>query len=419
MARPETTIAQDMSPITSLLGGLESGSELVDGWVLAGVSRGEVIELGFTRAQKSMTVWLRSVDSASNHYARTDRFKVGHHSELPDGGLQVLEAVCARVRDHEGRLSKAARARLFEVRGQVDDLVLSWGALVLRLTLRCNENCPFCSASHAGDNLVTDPEVMHASIDRAAAMGAHMVVLTGGEPTLIASLPELVEHVHQAKMRCRIETNGVIPSSADYWRRFAQLPDELFVSFHSQHAERVGLLTGVAGTLARKIGCIKTAKSLGIEVTLNFVATPTNLDEVEAFPSYVVDTFGADVALTFSVTAPLQRAASNFSLVPRARDVALPLARALTSAKQLGVKATVPEVGGLPRCVLPANSGSFVANDRHSPPQPGRERARGSPDRVKAPTCRQCALDDTCIGIWRRYADVYGFDEFQPVCEPP
>jgi len=405
----------DAQAILSLLGGLTLGDELVGGWRLEQVHRGEVITMDLRRGEAGVTLWLRPLNTLSDAYVQTERFKLGYNNALPEGADEVLRDVERRIRVAEPKLTKATHIRLFEVQGEIDDLVLSWGALVLRVTLRCNESCPFCSAEHAGDNLVTDQERMHASIDRAAEMGATIVVLTGGEPTLVPWLPELVEHIHHVGMRCRIETNGVIPWSEVYWSRYKQLPDEIFVSFHTQHAERLQGLTGLSGTLERKISCVQFALQAGIDVILNTVATSSNLDEIADMPAYIADTFGTDVTLMFSVTAPVQRAAFNFDLVPRAGEVAPVLAQALASAHALGLRAIVPEVCGLPRCVLPSAEADFAAHEREETQQSTGEDGTVDRDRAKAPACATCVHDRSCIGVWRRYAEAYGFDEFEPV----
>ncbi len=401
--------------LARVLGGVEPGGAVNDNWVLDRCERGEVVRLRFVRETATVDVWLRPQSAQSAAWAHTEQFKIGYAGALPAGGDALVADVVERVRANEGALTRAALVRLFEVQGRVDDLQMSWGAVPLRLTLRCNENCPFCSASHAGSNLVTERDRMHEAIDKAAAMGARLMLITGGEPTLIPWLSELVAHIHQAGMRSRIETNGVIPSTAEFWQAYSQLPDELFMSFHTLRPERLPLLTGLAGTFARKIACVQVARQLGIAVILNVVATSANLDELAEIPPFVAETFGTDVQLMFSVTAPLQRASANFAIVPRAAQAAAAVARALQAAQAVGLRAVVPDVCGLPRCVLPAHADAFAAQERRAALTDQDRRDLSSPDHVKAPGCADCMYDPTCLGIWRQYADTYGFSEFAPV----
>ena len=36
-------------------------------------------------------------------------------------------------------------------------------------------------------------------------------------------------------------------------------------------------------------------------------------------------------------------------------------------------------------------------------------------DRVKAESCKKCKYDKICLGVWKRYVDMFGFGEFKPV----
>jgi len=36
-------------------------------------------------------------------------------------------------------------------------------------------------------------------------------------------------------------------------------------------------------------------------------------------------------------------------------------------------------------------------------------------DRVKGKLCRDCKYDGICLGVWKRYVEMFGFDEFKPV----
>lgn len=419
MAEPSPAQATLADTLTELLGGLPSGCAIADGWQLTRSERGESVQLHFVRGDLALELWLRPVSAQTSCWTQTSHFKLGYRGTLPSGGEQLLSEVATRVRANEDALTRAALVRLFEVPGDINELQMSWGAVALRLTLRCNEKCPFCSASHAGGNLVTERDRMHEAIDRAAAMGAKLMLITGGEPTLVAWLPELVAHIHQAGMRCRIETNGVIPSSAEYWQAFQHLPDELFMSFHTQHPERLPGLTGLGGTFDRKLACVRIAQQLGIHVILNAVATSSNLDEIGQMPAFVAKSFGTGVEMMFSVAAPLQRASANFSVVPRAGLAAKALDEALISAKALGLRAVVPDVCGLPRCVLPAHAAAFAAHERTEALTAEDRRSLASPDHVKGPGCGDCVHDATCLGVWRQYADSYGFSEFTPVKAAP
>lgn len=399
------------SGIVETLLGAGPGTEVAAGYTLDSIHCGRTIDLAFGKKGAAFQVWLKSPKEDSGCYLQTARFRLGYTGEPPDpGGFNLLEWVSARIRENEAGLTDEAYGRLFLEPGGTGDLVLSGGdCLELRVTLKCNEECPFCNTVDYAENVVRDPAALRAAVERAPAMGARNLIITGGEPTLVKGLPEVVKQARSLGLKVVVQTNGLACATRGYWERFDELPDTLFVSFHTRDPSRLKAITGLSGTFDRKVGAVKVALELGMEVVLNFVVTTLNLDELGDFPAFVERTFGQGVSLELSIVAPNERAAANFHLVPRASDVAPQLERALQSAAELGLHAEVPEVCGVPRCVLPHLRQFFVAHQRTQDVGP---LAR---DHVKAESCGDCVFDSRCIGVWRRYVDVHGFDEFKPV----
>jgi len=35
--------------------------------------------------------------------------------------------------------------------------------------------------------------------------------------------------------------------------------------------------------------------------------------------------------------------------------------------------------------------------------------------RVKSKDCKDCKYDKICLGVWKRYVDYFGFEEFKPI----
>ena len=278
------------------------------------------------------------------------------------------------------------------------------------MTLRCNESCPFCNTDDDADNVFETPQEAARAIQAAAELGAKRVSLSGGEPTLVRELSELIGFAHELGLAVEVQTNGVAWASEKLWNSLTQFPESLFVSFHTQRSERLPAITGTHGTFGRKIRGIQMALSRGVRVSLNFVVTTLNLDELSEFPGFVADTFGRAIELVvFSIVAPTGRMRRNPHLLPRARDVAPLLEKALLEAESNGLEAIVPEVCGLPVCVLPHMRSHFVAY---------REKrvVQDLPvDRAKRDSCRRCLFDRYCLGPWKRYVEVYGFEEFRPI----
>jgi len=398
--------------VEKLLGVAGPGTEVAAGYTLSRISCGGTVELDFEKGDNVFSVWLKSPNEDSASYQQTLRFRIGYKGESSDDtGIQLVEFIIARVRKNERHLTDDEYERLFLEPGGTDDLVLSGegDCLELRITLKCNEKCPFCNTVQYTENALLDPAAVREAVSAAPKMGATTLILTGGEPTLVRTLPDVVGQARALGLKTIVQTNGLTCSTRDYWNRFPALPDTLFVSFHTQFEERVEAITGVAGTFQRKVQAVRVGLDLGMEVVLNFVITTLNVDELGDFPEFVSDTFGTSAAIELSVVAPTERAWENFHMVPRVSTIVPQLAQALDSSKALDIHAEVPEVCGVPMCALPDRRDHFVAFGR-------REKVTSlNEDHIKGSSCTGCVFDDICIGVWRRYVDAYGFDEFQPV----
>ncbi len=77
----------------------------------------------------------------------------------------------------------------------------------------CNLKCPFCdeAAKYGQAKEMTIPEIV-------ASCKQHGIVLTGGEPTIQAELPALIDALHADNHAIAIETNGTNEvASRDVW----------------------------------------------------------------------------------------------------------------------------------------------------------------------------------------------------------
>ncbi len=142
---------------------------------------------------------------------------------------------------------------------------------------------------------------------------------------------------------------------------------------------------------------------------LNFVANSQNLDEMPEFPGFILRTFGRDIPVDLSLVAPTGRCHDRMDLVPRMRDVAPWFARTLDEANRLGLRFEIMRVCGFPPCILPERAEAFQILRKARPC------ASLPPERVKGSSCARCRWDPICLGVWRRYAEVHGLDEFEPV----
>lgn len=80
----------------------------------------------------------------------------------------------------------------------------------------CNFNCPYCQNSellHPEKNLQLE-EILAFLEKRAGILEG--VVITGGEPTLHADLPDFIQQIRQFHLKIKLDTNGSNPQMLQY-----------------------------------------------------------------------------------------------------------------------------------------------------------------------------------------------------------
>lgn len=141
----------------------------------------------------------------------------------------------------------------------------------------CNLQCVHCYAAHQG--CAAEPELDTAQwktvIDRCREACIPQLTFTGGEPTLRADLPELIEYA--AWFVTRLNTNGVL-LTPDYCQKlYAASLDSLQITFYSADAETHNALVGAQGWAATAAG-IENALAAGLNLSVNTPLCTKNRD---------------------------------------------------------------------------------------------------------------------------------------------
>lgn len=380
-------------------------------WSVRNVTPGARLRVLLKGPGSQFEFWIAAASRQEPAFKKTAHFLVGHSGTLAAKDIREMDAVCASILHGERHLDATQAKQLLEPVGPPTFL---GSDLELRITTRCNEACPFCSARGWAENRMTSREQIQQTIDEAKRSGATRVVFTGGEPTLVDSLPELISYAKNLGLAVVLQTNGLVPSSMDWWYRLQRqpgtsaLPNSIFLSLHSQYQERMQVQTGVPMTLHKKLAAARNAHAMGVGVAINFVLTRLNLDELHDFPRFIAARLGRYPELVLSVAAPVGAMEQAQDLQLSVTQLAAPLRTALINSRRVKLRTQVAEACGVPICVLPDQADLFAAFNRTAPVK------TLAADRVKAPDCRHCRYDAQCIGVWRSYADTFGMDEFRP-----
>ena len=155
------------------------------------------------------------------------------------------------------------------------DLMVS--AMTKNGAWHCNQKCVHCYA--AGQPCAEEPELDTAQwkriIDRCRDACIPQLTFTGGEPTLRADLPELIEHA--AWFVTRLNTNGIALTPEYCERLHAASLDSVQITFYSADPAVHNALVGAEG-FERTAAGIENALAAGLNLSVNTPLCTMNRD---------------------------------------------------------------------------------------------------------------------------------------------
>ena len=291
---------------------------------------------------------------------------------------------------------------------------------LIRLTMACNERCPFCNVPAEDYPRPTPPDEEIASeLEAFLASGEQTLTISGGEPTLLPD--RLVALVRAARAGgvpyVELQTNAILIDDA-YARDLADAGlTSAFVSLLSDEAALHDELAGLEGAFELCLRGIDALDAVGIAVTLNPVVARQTQDRVCAYVRFVAERLPGVRAISLSAVQPHGRAAGNAPLMPDYALLGPEIARAHDVAAEHSIRLLNPYCG-VPLCVgwashmdrsveaVEAEAAWRVAvSDERRPLAHGVDNAGNK--RHGLP-CRDCALRTRCGGAWHAYWDARG-----------
>jgi MoaA/NifB/PqqE/SkfB family radical SAM enzyme len=283
---------------------------------------------------------------------------------------------------------------------------------LLRLTMACNERCPFCNVPVEDYARPTPPdEEIAAQLDAFVASGERTLTISGGEPTLYRR--RLVSVVRSARTRgvpfVELQTNAVLVTP-DYAAELAEAGvTSAFVSLLSDLPDLHDALAGLPGAFPRCLAGIDALLDAGISVTLNPVTARTTQERLPDYVGFVAARLPRVRSISVSAVQPHGRGAKNLDLLPDYAILGPSVREARARAARHGIELLNPYCG-LPLCVG-WEDGRDVSVEAIEAEQGGwRERpgVENTGDKRQGRPCGRCALRTRCGGAWHAYWDVRG-----------
>lgn len=147
--------------------------------------------------------------------------------------------------------------------------------LVVPLTYYCNYSCPFCYVA------VEPPHQTHYNIDSLTRLVNTLhqqellnVVLSGGEPTLISNLPDIIRKFQALGIQVSVLTNG---SQPHVLQTLGANSYQISIDGKPKSHDK---LRGVPGAFYRALTAIKVCKKMQIPVSIQSTISTLNFGEV-------------------------------------------------------------------------------------------------------------------------------------------
>jgi len=284
---------------------------------------------------------------------------------------------------------------------------------LLRLTMACNERCPFCNVPMEDYERPTPTmEETNEALQSFLDAGAETLTISGGEPTLLRKrLLDVIVRARAGGVRfVELQTNAVLIDEG-YAAALAEAGlTSAFVSLISHVPEHHDALAGLDGAFERCVEGIRQLMAHGVRVTLNPVTARRTQALLPDYIDWVAEHLPGVTFLSLSAVQPHGRGAAHVDALLPDYDVladSIREARSRAAAHGIGV---VNPYCGLPLCVgwdddLSRSVEAFEAVRGGWRDTPGIENIG---DKRHGAPCATCALRTRCGGAWHAYWEVRG-----------
>lgn len=297
---------------------------------------------------------------------------------------------------------------------------IKYKRLDLKVGFKCNNYCLHCVQGKKRDLFGNKTlEGLKEELNDGAKT-CKEVVFTGGEPTMHKGLLELIRLAKSLEYKnIQIQTNGRIFAYRDYCIEAIKAGANDFCIAIIGHNEKIhDYVTTVKGSFRQSIEGIRNLKSLGMRVAVNTVVNRINFRHLPHIAKLLVR-LGVD-QFQFAFPHPAGSAEDNFHLiVPRMNEIAPFVKKGL----EIGIKAGKSVMTeAIPYCMMQGYENCIAEEiipeteifDAGYKIEDYTE-YRINKAKLKGPRCNLCKYDYICEGPWKKYPEVFGWEEFQPV----
>lgn len=169
----------------------------------------------------------------------------------------------------------------------------------LALTYGCNNACRHCYNERGRTGMPSlELDDWRRVLDKLASVGVPHVIFTGGEPTLVAALPELIRYANRLSLVTGLNTNGRRLADRSFTRSLAESGlSHVQITLESCHAHVHNAMTAAA-SFDETVGGIRAALDAGLHTITNTTLTRRNVGHADRIVGFLhrlgIRTFAAN-----------------------------------------------------------------------------------------------------------------------------
>jgi len=273
---------------------------------------------------------------------------------------------------------------------------------LIRLTMACNEKCPFCNVPQEDYSPPTPPEDQtDEELQRFIDRGDKTITISGGEPTLLRKrLIRMVERASAGGIQfIEIQTNAVLIDT-EYATALAEAGvTSAFVSLLSHIPEHHDALAGLKDAFPKCVAGIDALLDAGIRVTLNPVTARRTQELVVDFIRFVGERLPRVRSISMSAVQPHGRAHDNIDLLPDYDVLSKQIREGREVAAALGIEIINPYCG-LPLCVGWEDGLAVSVEAIEATITTTAQGLNNHGNKSHGLACMDCVLRNRCGGAW-------------------
>ena len=297
------------------------------------------------------------------------------------------------------------------------------GKVEILLGWVCNNNCMFCSVGHKlPERTIKSWELVKKHIDYGKRVKSRTISFSGGEPTIMNYLEKAVKYSKKLGFKTiEIQSNGRMFSYMDFAKKMVnEGANRFLISIHADSPELGDALNRVKGSFNQPVEGIRNLNKLGVKnLRFSVVINKLNYKRLDKIMDFLLQFNPVGIHVNYVIIDGHTYTYRKSIMPPKMSIVASYAHKAIRRVKQEGEDKEI-WMYSFPYCLMQgyefaiAETGNMdsrlIGPDFDISLQENRHKYR-----IRKESCKKCKYYKICLGPWKRYVNMFGFDEFKPV----